>query len=248
MRLVAIRILLLFAFAALTAYILTLTSGASVSLALTPQLSALYFIPVNLIGLWLLMRHGRREGLSLAGMMDFDRRRIGKDFLLGLLWLFLLFIPFAIAINLVMLLMFGPADMFMSFETIFAPDPSQLVPLPAWFAWTSAVVIAVLFPLTNAPAEELTYRAHAQTRLLRRGNPAWVAIVISALAFGIQHVLLAPTPAAMLVYGVAFTFWGAGAGVIYLKGGRLMPLVLAHFITNFMFGVAPVILLALGVF
>lgn len=248
MRFVAIRIMLLVAFAALTALILTFTSGAPFSLALTPQLSALYFIPVNIIGLWLLARHARTSGRTLADLLDFDSAKIGRDFLQGLLWLFLLFIPFAIAINLVMLLLFGPAEMFSGFETVFAPEPGQLVSLPVWFAWTSAIVTAVLFPLTNAPAEELIYRRHAQTRLLQRGLPVWAAVALAAAAFGLQHILLAPTASAMLVYGVAFTFWGAGAGYIYLLSGRLMPLVFAHFITNLMFGVGPVILLALGIF
>lgn len=247
MRFVAIRLTLLLAFAALTALILTATTGARFSLALTPQLSAFYFIPVNIIGLWLLVRHGRSTGQSLSDMLNFDSTRIGRDFLMGLLWLFVLFIPFTITINLVMVLLYGPANLFAGFETVFAPDPSQLVALPAWFAWSAAILTALLFPLTNAPAEELIYRGHAQTRLKRHGHPAWTAIAISAAAFGLQHILLAPSAPAMLVYGAAFTVWGAGAGIIYNRTGRLMPLVFAHFVTNFMFGVVPVILLAFGI-
>lgn len=246
MSLVVIRIGLLLTFAALTALIISSSTGAAFSLAVTPQLSALFFIPVNLIGLWLLVRWGRSQGLTLARMMDFDRSRLGRDVLMGLLWMVVLFVPFAAAINLAMLVFYGPADMVSAFETVFAPDPGQFVQLPTWFAWSSAVLVAVLFPLTNAPAEELTYRRHAQTGLQARGWPVWAAISLPAIAFGLQHVFLAPSVAGMAVFGIAFTFWGAGAGLIYLKSGRLMPVVVAHFLTNFMFGFFPFIFLALG--
>lgn len=243
MRLVGIRILLLFSAAVITALLVSATTGATFSPALTPQLSALYFIPVNIVCLLLLRRHLRARSLTLVELAGFDRSRIGRDILQGLLWLFVLFIPFALVINLVMLVLFGPSGMLSAYETVFAPDPSQLVEFAPWFTWSSAVATALLFPLTNAPAEELVYRGHAQRELFAAGRPAWLALGLPAVAFGLQHVLLAPSVAGMTVYAFAFVAWGLGAGLIYRRQGRLMPVLIAHFLVNFMTSLAPLIFL-----
>ncbi len=243
MKLVVVRIALLLLFALAAAALTSWLAGAEFSLALTPQLAALYFIPANVINLWLLTRGRQGPRRSLLQLMDFDRSRLGRDVLLGLLYQLLLFVPFGLAINLVMLLLYGPANMFAAFETIFVPPESSTVELPLWFAWFSAIAIALLFPITNAPAEELTYRGHAQTQLRRKGWALWAAISVPSLAFGLQHIMLAATVPGMLVYAAAFTVWGAGAGLIYARTGRLMPVVIAHLLTNLFTAAAPLIIL-----
>lgn len=247
MGMAVLRVVLLFAAAAVTAGLVSLFAGVSFSLALTPQLSALYFIPVNALCLWYLRRALHKRGGSLRGLAGFERQRLGLDALLGLLWLMVLFVPFAIAINATMLVIFGPAGMLAAYETVFAPDPAASVAFAPWFAWASAIVVAVAFPLTNAPTEELVYRGHAQGELLRGGSPAAVAVLLPSLAFGLQHVLLAPSAAGMLVYAVAFFSWGAAAGVIYLRTRRLLPLIMAHLFTNALTSVVPLVLLLAGV-
>lgn len=243
MRLVFVRLLLLLAAAAATSLLVAAATGADLSLALTPQLSALYFVPVNIVCLLLLKRQLRSRAMTIGTLAGYDPRRLGSDTLLGLLWLFVLFLPFVLLVNLAMLVLFGPAGMLAAYETVFAPDPSLLIEFAPWFAWTSAVVAALLFPVTNAPAEELVYRGHAQGGLTRAGQPTWLALGLPALAFGAQHVLLAPSAAGMLVYGFAFFGWGLGAGIIYRRQGRLMPLIMAHLFTNLMFSVVPLIIL-----
>ena len=79
--------------------------------------------------------------------------------------------------------------------------------------------------------------------LARRGLSPALVVLVPALLFGIQHVFLAPTAAAVLVYVVAFTMWGAFAGLIYLRQRRLMPLIVAHFFTNLMTSSVPLFLL-----
>lgn len=244
MQLVGIRIALLLAFAGVTAWLASSLAGVPFQLAAAPQLAAVYFIPVNLICLWLLTaRTGTGRLRRLLDLMHFERRRLGRDVLLGLLWQVVLFVPFGLTINLVMLLLFGPADMIEAFGYIFIPAEAAQLVLPGWFAWSSALLVALLFPLTNAPAEELTYRRHAQDGLLARGWSRWAAVVVPSVAFGLQHVLLAATLPGMLVYAAAFTVWGAGAGVIYALSGRLMPVVIAHLFTNLFTGLAPLIIL-----
>ena len=247
MNLALLRVALLFAAAAVTAALVSAITGVSFSLALTPQLSALYFIPVNVVSLWLLRRTLHQRGSSLRRLAAYEPARLRSDLLHGLLWLMVLFVPFAIAINITMLLMFGPAGMLAAYETVFAPEAAASVAFAPWFAWTSAIIVALLFPLTNAPAEELVYRGHAQAGLLRAGRPAAVAVLVPAAVFGLQHVLLAPSTAGMIVYAVAFFTWGAVAGLIYLRQGRLMPLIVAHLITNGLTSLAPLLFLAAGV-
>ena len=233
---------MLLAAAALTAALVSRLTGAAFSLALTPQLSALYFIPVNIVCLWLLRARLHAAGSGLRRLAGYDPSRLGRDLLQGLGWLFVLFFPFVLAVNLAMLVLFGPSEMFGAFETVFAPDPSLQLEFAPWFALTSALLTAVLFPLTNAPAEELVYRGYAQGGLFAAGRPAWLAITLPALAFGAQHLLPAPSAAGMFVYAFAFVGWGLGAGLIYRRQGRLMPLIFAHLLTNAMFSVVPLVL------
>jgi len=248
MTLVLVRILLLVAAAAATAAIVSSATGGPFSLALTPQLSALYFVPVNIVCLLLLRRTLHARGSTLRALADFDPRRLGRDLLEGLLWEMVLFVPFVVILNLAMLVQFGPGGMLGAYETVFAPDPSLLIEFAPWFGWTSALVIALLFPITNAPAEELVYRGHAQRGLASAGRPVWWALLLPAVAFGVQHTLLAPTAAGMVVFACAFVAWGLGAGIIYHRRGRLMPVIVAHFFTNLMFSVFPLIILVLDPF
>lgn len=243
MSLAFLRVALLLAAAAGVAALVSAASGATFSLALTPQLSALYFIPINLFCLWVLRRHLRARGSGLRQLAGFDRGRLGRDALLGLVWLFVMFVPFGLALNLAMLALFGPAGMLPAYETVFAPDPSLMVEWPRWFNVASALVAALLFPVTNAPAEELVFRGHAQGELLAAGRPAWAAVLLPAALFGAQHALLSPSAAGALVYVAAFFAWGASAGIIYLRTRRLMPIVMAHFYTNAMFSVVPLVFL-----
>ncbi|PWA11211.1 hypothetical protein DCC39_09565 [Pueribacillus theae] len=46
-----------------------------------------------------------------------------------------------------------------------------------------------------------------------------------------------------IIYAVPFFFWGLGAGIIYHKQRRLMPLIVAHYFTNLIFGIFPLLFL-----
>lgn len=243
MRLALLRIVLLFAAAAVLAAFISSRGQVGFSLALTPQLSALYFIPVNLFCLWWLRRRLRARGSGLRQLAHYEPGRLGRDALLGLGWLFVMFVPFALGLNLAMLLLFGPSGMLGAYEVVFAPDPSLLVEWPRWFTVASALAAALLFPLTNAPAEELVFRGHAQGELLAAGRPLWLALLLPSLLFGLQHTLLSPSAEGAVVYAAAFFLWGLTAGLIYWRSRRLMPLILAHFYTNAMFSVVPLVLL-----
>lgn len=246
MKLVALRLALLLGAAASTAALLANASGSAFSLALSSQLSALYFIPVNLACLWLLRVAARKRGGGLRQLAGYRRNRLGLDALQGLLWSFVLFVPFIAAVMVALLVLFGASDLAAAFETVFAPVPASRLEFAPWFTLTTALLTALLFPLTNAPAEELVYRGEAQGGLFAAGRTSWLAVGLPAAVFGLQHLLLAPSSAGMLVYGLAFFAWGLAAGLIYRRQERLVPLIVAHFVTNAMFAVVPLAIFLAG--
>jgi membrane protease YdiL (CAAX protease family) len=194
------------------------------------SLSALYLAPVNIASLlllrWALHRHGRR----VRDLIGFERVRLGRDVLWGLLWLMVLYLPFAGAIIGTMFLLYG-GDLFTSFEAVFVPAEGYPV-LSQPVAIIFAMLVVVTFAPLNAPTEELVYRGFAQGGLVEVLKWRWLAVVIPAVGFGLQHVFFAATAPGMLVFAVAFFVWGLGSGLIYLKQGRLMPLIVCHFIVN----------------
>lgn len=193
-------------------------------------LSALYLAPVNLASLLLLRWALHREGRRVRDLIGFDRARLGRDILWGLLWLMVLYLPFAGAIIGTMFLLYG-GDAFTSFEAAFVPTGGYPVMPPA-LAIVFAVVVVITFAPLNAPTEELVYRGYAQGGLSKTLKTKWLAVVIPAIGFGLQHIFFAATAPGMLVFAVAFFVWGLGSGIIFLKQGRLMPLIVCHFIVN----------------
>lgn len=219
----------LVAAAALVTIGLLAASGIAVDFPAS-SLSALYIAPVNLASLLLLRWALHREGRRVRDLIGFDRERLGRDILWGLLWLMVLYLPFAGAIIGTMFLLYG-GDAFTSFETAFVPADGYLI-MPPVLAIVFAVAVVITFAPLNAPTEELVYRGYAQGGLRTALRSKWLAVVIPALGFGLQHIFFAATAPAMLVFAVAFFVWGLGSGIIYLKQGRLMPLILCHFIVN----------------
>lgn len=241
MVLVLVRMALLAGAAAATAGAVSAATGAPFSLASASQLSALYFVPVNVVCLALLARGGRIT--RLLGERPWLRR---SDVGYGLLWLFVAFVPFAVVLNAVVLLTAGASGYAGAWERLFAPPAGAELAMSRGVSLALAAVTVILFPVTNAPVEELLYRGHGLAETKGRGVPPRAAIAQQAALFGVQHVFLAPTPAAMAAYVMAFTAWGATAGVIYQRQGRLMPLIVAHLLTNLMTSAVPLVLLLAG--
>ena len=75
----------------------------------------------NLFSLYLMNRLLHSQGRSIRDLIDFQRDRLGKDLLWWLLWIFVLFIPFAAASNGVAFLLFG-TDYLNQFQVIFTGD------------------------------------------------------------------------------------------------------------------------------
>lgn len=231
----------LLALGALGTLVLLAATGRPRTFPPAPDLASLYFIIVNVICLALLRAIVHREGRRLRDLLGFSRARLPKDILWGLLWIAVLYVPFVAAVIGTMAALYDP-DTFSSFERVFAPAETSAIAFPPGVTLALTLATAILFPLLNAPTEELYYRGYAQPALTAATGKPWLGILLPTIGFSLQHLLLAPTAPGMLVYAVAFFVWGLGAAIIYARQRRLMPLVVAHLCTNFFFSLAPLII------
>lgn len=186
-------------------------------------------LPVNVASLIWVRRLVHDDGGRLRDLIGFSAKRLGVDVLWGLLWLVVLYVPFAFTVMGVMALLHGDA-MFVAFETVFF-DPATMPVLAPWLVATLVIVSVVSFAPLNAPVEELVYRGYGQRGLARR-LPVWAAIVVSAALYGLQHAFYAASLDSVIVYVCAFFVWGVGSGVIAHRQGRLMPIIVAHVLVN----------------
>jgi membrane protease YdiL (CAAX protease family) len=87
------------------------------------------------------------------------------------------------------------------------------------------VILLVLIVGIGAPiVEEVFYRGFLQGALLKRGLPAWFAIGLTAVLFGLSHFELLQLPALVL--------FGLLAGVLAHRSRRLGPSIAAHLAFN----------------
>ena len=213
----------------------------------SPDIAVIYFMIANLLSLYLMTRLLHSEGRSIWDVIDFQRDRLGKDLLWGLLWIFVLFIPFAAAVNGVAFLIFG-TDYLNQFEVIFTGDlANNPLTTSVWLRWVGAIV-ALFFPFINAPIEEIMYRGYAQPKFAEGFGKPWAGIVIPSIGFGLQHCMLAASWQGALVYIGAFFFWGLGSALIFHYHQRLFPIIIAHFVVNLAFAAMPLVLLMLDVY
>lgn len=87
------------------------------------------------------------------------------------------------------------------------------------------VILVVLIVGIGAPiVEEIFYRGLFQGALVKRGMSPGAAIAINATAFGLSHAQLLQLPALIM--------FGAAAGVLAHRAGRLGPAIAAHVAFN----------------
>lgn len=233
-RLVGLPILrvVLVGLAAVVTWLVLVAAGDDAAFPPMMLYAAASMLVVNLVSLALVRRALHAEGLGARELIDFSWRRLGTDVLWGLLWLAVLWIPFALAVLGTGFALFG-GDVFTRFETLFY-DPTYVPTFDRTVLSVLAVLTVVTFAPLNAPTEELLYRGYSQGGLFARGwRPVW-AVLVPAAIFAMQHVFYAATPDTMVIYLVAFFVWGVGSGLIVRWQGRLMPIIVAHFLVNLM--------------
>ncbi|WP_181157420.1 CPBP family intramembrane glutamic endopeptidase [Microbacterium sp. MYb62] len=191
--------------------------------------ATLGLVPVNVLCLVLVRRFLREQGVSLGAALGVRRGRVGRDVLWGLLWLFVLNVPFMAVVTGTVFLLYG-REAPSAFATIFF-DPASSVRMDPVVLLVISLVAVVPFMLINAPTEELVFRGYGLDGIASRWSVA-AAIVTTSLLFGAQHILFAATVPGMLIYFLAFTVWGLCAAIIVRRQGRLLPVVIAHWIVN----------------
>ena len=191
--------------------------------------ATLGLLPVNVLCLMIVRKFYHDQGVSLRAALGVQKGRIGRDVLWGLLWLFVLNVPFMAVVAGTVFALYG-VDAPSAFATIFF-DPASSVQMEPVVLLIISLVAVVPFMLINAPTEELVFRGYGLDGVASRWG-ATVAILATSLLFGAQHILFAATVPGMLVYFIAFTVWGLGAALIVCKQGRLFPVVIAHWIVN----------------
>ncbi|MBO0795302.1 MAG: CPBP family intramembrane metalloprotease [Ktedonobacteraceae bacterium] len=181
----------------------------------------------------------RREGIRLRDLFASPRGKRGaREVLLNIglcIPIFIVFyITFILASGLSSLVVYGPSA-FQQMQQSSTFDPlSQGLPL--WLFWWATLIL----PLGVGFLEEMTYRAYAQRRLQALSGKAWVAIFVMSLGFGMQHIAYSMTSwQDALSRFLAMFLSGLVIGCLYQLTKRLVPLIFAHWLLDF---------LALGLF
>jgi len=167
----------------------------------------------------LLWRLLRGEGIALRDLVGFDRRRIGRDVLLGLALIpaCLLFIFGGVAVS--SLLVYGNVG-----------GPQFGEPLP----WIAALYAVLVWPLVWGFTEQMTYNGYLVPRLQVLFGSTAVAVAVVAFSWSVQHAFMPLTvdPAFMLHRLLSSVPNSIFMILAYLRLRRLMPLAVAHWLMD----------------
>jgi len=157
----------------------------------------------------------RREGIRLLDLISFVRRRLGRDLLLGLVFVILFLI-----------LIFGGGMIFGRFIYGASPAPVTMMPLPLWGALYGLLV----WPIIWGIAEQMTYQGYSLPRLQVLSGRGWLAVIIVCFGWAIQHSAL---PLMLNWQWMLYRFASAlpiaiVLPIVYLRTRRLLPFIIAH--------------------
>jgi membrane protease YdiL (CAAX protease family) len=174
---------------------------------------------VDLGSLALIAWLARREGTRLVDLIGLDRAGLRRD----LLW-----VPAMIVIFLVVGIASGAAVGVLLYGA--TPPPQIMGPLPLWAAVYSVFVWPVLWGL----AEQLTYNGYTLPRLQALTGRTWLAVLLTCLGFGLQHIALPNLPdARFLLYRfLPPVLIGLVVFPLYLRRRRLLPFIVAHWFAD----------------
>jgi membrane protease YdiL (CAAX protease family) len=161
----------------------------------------------------------RKEGIRLFDLINFKRQKLGRDLLLAFGLIFLFVILIVIGGGVTGKLIYGSG-----------PVPAIMVPLP----FLGSLYALLVWPIIWGIAEEMTYMGYALPRLEVLSGKGWVAILIVAFGWAIQHSampLLWDWQWAGYRFGSSLLV-GIVLPIIYLKTRRLLPFIMAHWVAN----------------
>jgi membrane protease YdiL (CAAX protease family) len=169
--------------------------------------------------LCLLWRLARRERVTLLDLIGFDRNRLGRDFLFGLVLIppsLLLILGGNFASSLVV---YGNSD-----------APQIFGPLPL-FPTLYAVLI---FPPIWGITEQTTYNGYLLPRFQVLSGSTGFAVAVVAFSWSFQHVVLPLTfdPDFMLYRLLSPIAFSTFIAFVYLRIRRILPLATAHWLMD----------------
>lgn len=160
----------------------------------------------------------RREGIRLFDLISFQRQYLGRDLLLSVGVFVLFIIPAAIGGIIFTQLIYGAT-----------PPPSPFGTLPLW----GALYALLIWPIIWAITEEMTYLGYALPRLEVLSGRAWLAVIIVAFGWALQHSALPLIDGQWAVLRFATSITPMILAILYLRIRRLLPFIIAHWAANF---------------
>jgi CAAX protease family protein len=194
----------------------------------------------DIVCIGLLLWRVRREGMTLRDLVRPTRQHLVRDLVRGVLIL----VPVACIVSVfnVLYAILSPSS---ALQGVGAA--SLLNPLGA--TW-HVVITLLIIPISSGITEELVYRGYALPWLRALTGRRWLAIAITALGFGLQHVAFALVDWRLaLIGGISMVMVGVAYGIFYFVARqRLLPLMLVHWQADFVsLGLAPLLLSLMGV-
>ena len=178
---------------------------------------------IDITCLALVFRFTRLEGISLISLISFEKKKLFKDLLLGI-GIFIHVFPVAVLGGSLLagLIAYGTIQPLL-------PEGAFVRTLPLWAVLFSRVIWWVIWSFT----EELTYQGYALPRLLAITKYKWLAIAWVSFGWSLQHSFLTyiNVQHALFLF-IMFVPLTLILQLIYLRLGRLMPVVVAHWLMD----------------
>lgn len=169
--------------------------------------------------LCLLWLFARREGIGLLELIGFDRKRLGRDFLLALALIppgLLLILAGNLGTNF---LVYGRFGMPMIFEPL---------PLPA------TLYGVFIFPLLWGITEQTTYNGYVLPRFQVLTGNTGLAVAVVAAIWSFQHAVMPLTFDPDFITYRLFSpiLFSVFITLVYLRIRRVVPLAIAHWLMD----------------
>ena len=178
---------------------------------------------IDIVCLALLFWLTKAEGISLFSLTSFNKSRLSKDILLGI-GIFIVIFPLAV---------FGGSLLAgtLAYGTIqpVLPEGAFIRSLPLWAVLYSRIIWWVIWSFT----EELTFQGYALPRLQKFMKHKWLAVVWVGFGWSLQHSFLPFINVQHALYlFIMFVPLTLVLQLIYLRLGRLMPVIIAHWLMD----------------
>jgi len=172
---------------------------------------------INGIVLALLFFAVKREGVTLASLIGFEKSMFRKD-MVSSLWMIPVSMILAVGATM------GLGAIFYNLKT--PSDLMSLSTLPAW----AMVITLILHPVMNAFVEEMTYNGYVFPRMIGMLRSPGLAVILVTFFFTLQHIGIP------FAFDAKFLLWRFLSFVplllfwvlAYAKMRRLPALIIVH--------------------